>query len=146
MIRKFVEGSCLHSHRIGVGRIILPAVILHGTFDAILMGINVYVESAWDAYLEANEGRVGEGEPYNPTHVNFAAWTLICMVTLVGFLWYVGEHREQQVRLRRLEEQKEVSAYIGPTGATEEYEKEKKRKSRGRRTRSKSRNSGSNKR
>ena len=55
------------------------------------MGINVYVESAWDAYLEENEGRVGEGEPYKLMTVNFVAWSSICMVTLIGFLWHIKE-------------------------------------------------------
>lgn len=115
MIRKFVEGSLDNNHRIGVGRIILPAVILHGTFDAILMGINVYVESAWDAYLEENEGRIGEGEPYNPRTVNFAAWLSICMVTMIGFFWYIRENRSQRERLIILED-KEKSTYKSPTG------------------------------
>lgn len=115
MVRKFVEGSNHNNHRIGVGRIILPAVILHGTFDAILMGINVYIESAWDAYLEENEGNIGEGEPYNPTTVNFAAWSAICITTLIGFLWWLQEHRSQQARLTVLEEkEKEEPTYISP--------------------------------
>lgn len=134
MVRKFVEGSLSNNHRIGVGRIILPAVILHGTFDAILMGINVYVESAWDVYLEENEGRIGDGEPYNPTHVNFAAWCSICLVTLIGLLWYIGEHRDQQARLLVLEEEeKEGPSYISPISpggtSVKPAHKEKKRKS-----------------
>ena len=124
MVRKFVEGTTLNNHRIGVGRIILPAVMLHGTFDAILMGINVYVESAWDAYLEENEGRVGDGEPYNPRTVNFVAWCSICMVTLIGFLWHLKEHRNQQSRLILLEEEdKEEPSYISPAGVTPQQAK-----------------------
>lgn len=119
MIRKFVEGCDHNNHRIGVGRIILPAVILHGTFDAILMGINVYVESSWDSYLEENEGRVDSGEPYNPTVVNFVAWCSIVLVTLIGFLWYYRENRNQRQRLILLEEEEkadgeEEAAYVSP--------------------------------
>jgi len=120
MIRKFIEGTRLNGHRIGVGRIISPAVMLHGTFDAILMGINVYVESAWDAYLEENEGREdGEGEPYNPKTVNFVAWLGICAVTLIGLLYHIREHRSQQSRLILLEEEDNLEpSYISPAGIT----------------------------
>jgi hypothetical protein len=40
MIRKFIEEKHCGERNVGVGRIIFPSVILHGTFDAILMCIN----------------------------------------------------------------------------------------------------------
>ena len=141
MIRKFVEGTDHNNHRIGVGRIILPAVILHGTFDAILMGINVYVESAWDAYLEENEGRIDEDEePYNPTVVNFVAWCSIVLVTLIGFLWFYRENRNQKQRLILLEEEEKAkgdeASYVSPAveSETPAQSKKKKKKEQQRRT------------
>ena len=105
MIRKFVEGSDEPGQRIGVGRIILPAVLLHGTFDAVLMGINVYQETAWDRYLEETNGNVGEDGPYNTLLVNLVAWFSISAVMLSGVVWYYRENRKQSQRLKVLEEQ-----------------------------------------
>jgi hypothetical protein len=104
MIRKFVENETVNGHRIGVGRIILPAVILHGTFDAVLMGINVFVETSWDQYLEKNGGNVGEEAPYNAILVNAVAWISITAIMLLGMAWYFRENRSQRNRLKLMEE------------------------------------------
>lgn len=107
MIRKFVELDNHDGHRVGVGRIILPAVLLHGTFDAILMGVNVYVEAAWENYLEENNGNINEddGPPYNALLVNFIAWASVVSVTGLSVYWYYRENRSQRTRLIVLEEQ-----------------------------------------
>lgn len=114
MIRKFVEcTSDANDHRIGVGRVILPAVMLHGSFDAILLGINVYVESSWDTYMQANGGKVEDGFlPYNAAVVNMVAWFSITSIMIIGILWYFREHRNQKMRLRILE-QEELAANGG---------------------------------
>jgi len=104
MIRKFVETSEDDGHRIGVGRIILPAVILHGTFDAVLMGINIFIEIAWDNYLEEHEGKIGEDQPYNAVVLNIVAWMSITGVMLAGIIWYFRENRKQRIRLKHLED------------------------------------------
>jgi hypothetical protein len=105
MIRKFVECTDDNNHRIGVGRIMLPAVILHGTFDAILLSINIFVESSWDRYLKANGGNVEDGSsPYNPLVVNLVAWSSVVSIMLMGILWYYRENRNQRLRLILLEE------------------------------------------
>jgi hypothetical protein len=105
MIRKFVECSDDNSHRVGVGRIVLPAVVLHGTFDAILLSINVYVETAWDKYREEHGGNVQEGvEPYNALLLNLVAWISIIIIMLIGMVWYYRQNRSQRLRLIVLEE------------------------------------------
>lgn len=104
VIKKFVEGAEDDGHRIGVGRILLPAVILHGTFDAILMVVNVYQETAWDIYLKDNNGVVGDdGGPYNPATVDVIAWIGITSVMILGILWYYRENRMQDARLKVLD-------------------------------------------
>jgi hypothetical protein len=108
MIRKFVETSEHSGHRIGVGRIVLPAVILHGSFDAVLMGINVFVETAWDKYLEENEGRVGDDPPYNSLALNLVAWISITGIMILGIVWYFRENRLQRKRLKDLEEKEKA--------------------------------------
>ena len=111
MIRKFVESTDERGHRIGVGRIVLPAIILHGSFDAILMSINVFVETAWDQYYEengvdanANDDDSDEAAPYNVWLVNVVAWTSISLIMVIGMLWYYRENRAQSLRLKLLEE------------------------------------------
>lgn len=104
MIRKFVETDNINGHRIGVGRIIMPAVIMHGTFDAILLGINVFIETSWDDYMEANGGNIDQDStPYNAFIVNLVAWLSITFVMLAGFIWYYRENRRQRIRLIEME-------------------------------------------
>mmetsp|Transcript_5258 Transcript_5258/g.12535 ORF Transcript_5258/g.12535 Transcript_5258/m.12535 type:complete len:1161 (-) Transcript_5258:138-3620(-) len=119
MIRKFVETDTINGHRIGVGRIIMPAVIMHGTFDAILLGINVYIETSWDKYLEANAGNVNDDDPtpYNSFLVNLVAWISISFVMLAGFIWYYRENRKQRLRLIEMEEHERAMGspgYVNP--------------------------------
>ena len=124
MIRKFVEGDGQNGHRIGVGRILLPAVLLHGTFDAILMAVNFYQENAWISYLKEHNGNVDPDEaPYNQLFVNIAAWAGITSVMMAGIIWYYRENRRQRDRLKILEEKVkarmargEDSSWDSPTG------------------------------
>jgi hypothetical protein len=110
MIRKFVESSEDGGHRIGAGRIILPAVIIHGSFDAVLMSINVFVETAWDQYLDDNDQKMPDEPPYNAFLVNLVAWVSITVIMLSGFLWYYREHRAQRQRLIVLEEKEKANS------------------------------------
>jgi hypothetical protein len=119
MIRKFVECTDDNNHRIGVGRILLPAVMLHGTFDAILLSINVFVESSWDKYLEENGGNVGDGaSPYNPLVVNLVAWASVIFIMLMGIFWYYRENRNQRLRLILLEERDKARDEAGTLSYT----------------------------
>jgi hypothetical protein len=115
MIRKFVETEDMNGHRIGVGRIIMPAVIMHGTFDAILLGINVFIETSWDDYMEANNGKIDENNPtpYNPFVLNLVAWLSISFVMLAGFVWYFRENRRQRLRLIQMEEHEKAMGSQG---------------------------------
>ena len=115
MIRKFVETEDVNGHRIGVGRIILPAVMMHGSFDAVLLGINVFIETSWDDYMEANGGNIDENNPspYNPFIVNAVAWLSITMIMLTGFIWYYKENRSQRLRLIEMEENEKAMGSPG---------------------------------
>jgi len=111
VIRKFIENPEKNGHNIGVGRIVLPALILHGSFDAILMVVNVYVETAWEDYLRRHGGSIPDDdevlewdEPYDPLAVNLAAWVGIIIVMLCGIILYVRENRLQRNRLVVLEQ------------------------------------------
>lgn len=106
VIRKFLEGpGDRDAGRLGVGKIIFPAVLLHGTFDAILMSVNVYIESSWDFYMRKNNGEVAEGfVPYNSFVVNLVVWIAICVTMFAGLVWYTMKNREQKKRLASLED------------------------------------------
>lgn len=109
MIRKFIECSTDKDHRIGVGRVITPAILLHGSFDAVLLGINVYIESAWDKLAQENNGDVeGKGIPYNPLLINLIAWASITAIMLAGLLWYYRQNRNQRQRLILMEEEEKA--------------------------------------
>lgn len=122
VVRKYVECETDNSHRIGVGRIILPAVIMHGTFDAVLLAVNIYIETAWDVYLAKNEGNFDPNNPpYNPVMVNLVAWLSLIFVMVSGLMWYFRQNRLQSQRLAVLEEKEkaamEVNAsYRNPRG------------------------------
>ena len=99
MIKKFVEEPQNH---IGVGRIILPAVLLHGTFDAILLSITTYIETKYDEFY-ANGGNDADGLPFNAVAVNIVAWTSILGLMGFGFIWFMIQSRRQTKRLALVE-------------------------------------------
>ena len=99
MIRKFVEERQNH---IGVGRIILPAVLLHGTFDAILLSITTYIEAKYEQLYE-NGGNDEDDLPFNAFAVNLVAWVSILGLMAFGFGWYMIENRRQTKRLALIE-------------------------------------------
>ena len=106
MIRKFVESDGHNGHRIGVGRILLPAVLLHGTFDAILMSVNFYQERSWESYLKEHEGEIQQGDSglYKQLVANMTAGAGMTTVMVAGIMWFYREHRRQRDRLKILEE------------------------------------------
>ena len=110
VIRKFVACDDDGNKRIGVGTIILPAVIMHGCFDAVLLGINVYMEDAYD-----------QRKAYNPVLVNIVAWMSIILVMVIGFLWYYREHRNQMETFE-FKERREAMWKIAMEGKGKEEE------------------------
>ncbi|KAL7444710.1 hypothetical protein ACHAXM_010918 [Skeletonema potamos] len=99
MIRKFIEEPQNH---LGVGRIIFPAIILHGTFDAILMCITTYIEQKTDEFY-ANGGNDADGPAFNALVVNIIAWVSILGLITFGFGWYMLQNRRQMKRLALIE-------------------------------------------
>ena len=120
VIRKFLEPLPSDgSHHTGVGRIILPAVVLHGTFDAILMLIDVYIEFMWSQYFAANGDDAEVPEefvPYDPVLLNAVAWGAIVFTMLSGFIWYSYQNRNQKAKLKFIEEQEASVAKTGGDG------------------------------
>jgi hypothetical protein len=99
MIRKFIEEKHGGERNIGVGRIIFPAVLLHGTFDAILMSVNAYIEASYESYYENGGGYDADVVPFNAIVVNLVACLGIIGVMAVSFGWYSHQNKMQMLRL-----------------------------------------------
>ena len=115
MIHKFIEQKHTEKKNIGVGRIIFPAVLLHGTFDAILMSINAYIEAKWDRYYEENDDMDDDAMivPYNAALVNMFAWVGIIGVMAVSFGWYTLKNQYQMLALARIEQKSQPRSKRG---------------------------------
>ena len=96
VIKKYVEKDT----EIGVGRIILSAVLMHGSFDASLMVLNGLQEETWnffiDEYFETD---------YNvPLAISILAWLGVVCALGYGIYFYHKQSKEQKVRLLSIEE------------------------------------------
>jgi hypothetical protein len=85
---------------IGVGRIIFPAVILHGTFDATLMCVNTYIGSLYNRYY--GKGGTDDNttwvQPYNKLVASLIACIGILGVMVVSFGWSSYQNKMQMLR------------------------------------------------
>lgn len=104
VIQKFLENLPLAVRRhLGVGKIIFPAVLLHGTFDAVLFCINVFVETSWDNYYATIDAGGNPREPYNTLLLNIVGAAGIVGSMLFGVVWYYIQRRNQSDRLKDVE-------------------------------------------
>jgi hypothetical protein len=104
VIKKFLEPD-IDTHCIGVGWIVFPAVLLHGSFDAVLMLVNTYID-----IMEAN------GYQKNELVVNLVAAGCVSSVMILGLIFYYKVNRLQKARLKRFE------VYGGPREPEKEFE------------------------
>ncbi|KAL7551495.1 hypothetical protein ACHAWF_014682 [Thalassiosira exigua] len=105
IVRRFIEEKRSGQKIIGVGKTILPAVLLHGTFDTVLLSVNFYIESAWNAYyaMGGSDDDQNWHDPYSPWLVNLITWIGITAVFAGGLGWYIKENRQQMLRLATLD-------------------------------------------
>lgn len=95
VIQKFLEEPDSNSGSIGVGKIILPAVILHGSFDGVLMTVNSFIDFA----IEQAENQGGQGY-IDYDYLNLIAGVVVIAVMIAGLLWYYIKNRLQKARLK----------------------------------------------
>lgn len=95
VIKKFLEEGEA-SNNVGVGKIVFPAIMLHGSFDSILMLINSYVDIVSDMDDDGNN-------VYDPALVNTVAACSVIGVMIIGFIWYWRQNRLQKARLKGFE-------------------------------------------
>ncbi len=98
VIQKFLEDPEKIPYRLGVGKIVLPSIILHGSFDAILMTVNSIIDMA----LEDAENQGGKGGN-DFEFLDLIAGVTVIAVMLIGLLWYYIKNRLQKARLKLME-------------------------------------------
>jgi hypothetical protein len=104
VIKKFVEYHPKFSSQganfssVGVGTVVMPAIIVHGSFDAILMIVSLYAE-------RPNDGSI------NVERLSHVAWIGAFFTMVLGMIWYIIQSRHQKKRLRILEEKLVLSYY-----------------------------------
>uniref|UniRef100_A0A7S2JVT4 Uncharacterized protein n=1 Tax=Leptocylindrus danicus TaxID=163516 RepID=A0A7S2JVT4_9STRA len=74
-----------------LGRITLPAILLHGFFDAVLMIMGV-LEELWNA---------------GNFFFDSMAWVTIVVIISAGVIWYYRENRDQKERLLDMQKKRE---------------------------------------
>ena len=93
MVKKFLEEGP-EKEEVGVGRIVFPAIMLHGSFDSVLMLINSYIDIVSEK---------GDDAAYSPLFMNTVAAISVTCVMLIGIRWYWKQNRLQKARLKLLE-------------------------------------------
>jgi RsiW-degrading membrane proteinase PrsW (M82 family) len=91
--------------------IILPSVILHGSFDSVLMIISTFVD-----YAEENNDDIDdeEGGFENSIVQNMVALCAVIGALGVGIIWYFRKNRAQKSRLKAMENSEQIS-YVHST-------------------------------
>ena len=102
MNQKFLEKDEIAT-KVGVGKIVLPAIICHGSFDAVLLIINHYVNNSWEKYFENGEEYYEGDVPYNAFLINLIAASLSVGITILGLLYFMNEKKKQSARLKEIE-------------------------------------------
>lgn len=100
--RRDLEGD----NSIGIGRIIFPAVLLHGTFDFVLMIIAVVIGMRHiDEFLDPERQKTGEKIELTPAdkRLNYISMACAFAMVLIGVVYYVKESRSQKKRLEEME-------------------------------------------
>jgi len=110
VVKKYIEFDPSHSpadvelwkrrKNIGVGKIIFPAVVLHGFFDAVLMIIGVILSG------DEDESYYNEGSSASARSIVLNVFTWLCVITLtgLGLVWYIKQKHTQKIRLQALDE------------------------------------------
>ena len=86
IVRKFLENDDTVSKRIGVGRIVLPAIFLHGTFDFVIMTVNICIDT-YSGYQK---------------WINVIGGSSLIVIMVGGTIWYYVQNRQQCLRLKTM--------------------------------------------
>ncbi len=114
VIKKFLEDPG-NTNSLGVGKIVLPAIVLHGSFDGILMTVNSLI----DIEVEDAQNKGGQGD-YNFGFLDLIAASAVITVMLVGVAWYYTKNREQKSKLKVWENSSPAGHFINDGNETED--------------------------
>ncbi len=92
VIKKFLEEGESSGVKLGVGKIVLPAILLHGCFDSALMMINSYIDMV-----------VQNGNGPSVDQLNIAAACIVAAIMLIGTIIYYVKNRRQKAKLKLIE-------------------------------------------
>jgi hypothetical protein len=97
----------LHVERvkIGVGTTILPAVLLHGSFDAVLMVVTLFLSSSETSDEEDDAINQSKQSSTADEILNIVAWVFVITITIAGAVWYFSQKSQQKVRLQKLDDE-----------------------------------------
>ena len=100
IVRKFLEKDEIVSKRMGVGRIVLPAILLHGTFDLVIMIVNICIET----YSSSQ------------SVINVIGGCCLIVVMVGGTMWYYMQNRQQSLRLKTMSAENHIveAQYMHP--------------------------------
>lgn len=127
VVKKYVEldpirdptNAELHAERIkiGVGTTILPAVLLHGSFDAVLMVVTLFLSSETSG---EDDDAVNQSKQSSTTDeiLNIVAWVFVISLTIAGAVWYFSQKAQQKVRLQKLDDGVAHSANQEPNSSS----------------------------
>ena len=82
----------------GLGQILLPSILLHGTFDAVLMvmgGLEAYHDDANDDNYDGNQDN-------SDNAWDAFAWFVILSILCASVIWLVKKQRDIRDRLERM--------------------------------------------
>jgi len=100
IIKNFLEKDGQSSAKVGVGDIVIPAIILHGTFDSVLMLLNSFVEFSLQDYYN-QDGGYYDISPYDDTILNSVGALIVIITILGGVFWYVRQNASQATRMKQ---------------------------------------------
>lgn len=120
VVKKYIEldpsrdptNADLHAQRtkIGVGVTIAPAVILHGSFDAVLMVVTLFLSSSQAADQGDDVAAQSEESTALDEFLNIFAWVGVISITIAGAVWYFSQKAQQKIRLQKLDDEIASSA------------------------------------
>ena len=88
--------------KLGLGRVILPAVLFHGSYDFFLLWID-FLYTRQGQYVEADDETVSQTAPSD-----LISAIISVLIILVGVLYYFRQSRKQRERLAAMDRETSV--------------------------------------
>ena len=101
--RRDLEGK----RNVGLGRILFPAILLHGSFDFVLM-VMALIQSVQETTKLNNDDDMANDDDRSPTthgvRDEMSSLIVSVVIVLVGLVYYVCQAEAQRLRLHQLDQ------------------------------------------